>query len=526
MRVELRDCLEFLYPDSVVGKRPCRRMSLDAARGGTVSVHVLLNELTKGRSMRVVLRKNGRVVREAQWFRLVDVPVEMNTGPIGSTEKKNERNRFVTRRAPFRVYDAMEPVKSPVRISSRSMALRLNVGVPTGVTVGKRDYALEIQVGKESDRLRLVVNVHEPIIPPVGRDSFPYTNWYHMDQMAWRHGLGEWSESHWRMIRRYADLMYRARQNTFFIPLAYIFDKTREGLVLDRRRLRRIVKTFTDAGLYYIEGGHIGTRPNGDWNSTYLEIRLTGTPATSTKGNTELVQITRQLVEEIERNGWRDRWIQHVADEPGHVNAVDYRILTGMVHKYMPGIPILDATMHPDLVGSVDIWCPQVQEYQKHRRKFEAQRVLGDRVWYYTCCFPGGPWLNRLLDMELLRPALLGWAAALYDLDGFLHWGLSTCQPDQDPFEKSVVNLSGKFFLPAGDTHIAYPGKSGPWSSLRLEAQREGFEDYELLRRLRERDPRKADAVIGRAIQSFNKYTKDVRTFRAARKGLLKALSS
>ena len=131
--------------------------------------------------------------------------------------------------------------------------------------------------------------------------------------------------------------------------------------------------------------------------------------------------------------------------------------------------------------------------------------------------------LNRLLDMELLRPALLGWAAARYDLDGFLHWGLNHYRHDQDPFAQSVVPHGGGTRLPAGDTHVVYPGKKGPWSSLRLEAQREGCEDYELLRRLREQSPKEAAAIIRKAIRGFDKYTRDVKTFRAARKALLEA---
>ena len=131
--------------------------------------------------------------------------------------------------------------------------------------------------------------------------------------------------------------------------------------------------------------------------------------------NADIAAAGRQLMEEIERGRWRDRYLQHVTDEPIRANAADYRIFVGMVRKYMPGIPILDATMDTTMAGSVDIWCPQAPEYQRHRDTFEAVRAAGDRVWFYTCCFPGGPWLNRLLDMELLRPALFGWAAARFD---------------------------------------------------------------------------------------------------------------
>jgi hypothetical protein len=363
------------------------------------------------------------------------------------------------------------------------------------------------------------------VIPPVERDSFPYTNWFDLALMAQRHGLTAWSEAHWRMIRRYADLMVRARQNVFRCEPADVFGLVRGRPVLNRERLRRLVRTFARAGMHYIEGGHLANRKGGDWTSPILELQFTRVAATSPKGNAALACMAGQLMDEIERNGWRGRWLQHVADEPTATNAADYRILVGMVRKYMPGIPILEATMDENLVGSVDVWCPQPQEYEKHRARFEAQRALGDRVWFYTCCTPGGPWLNRLMDQELLRPALLGWGAALYDLDGVLHWGLNCYRPGQDPFQQSVVAHGADAFLPAGDTHVVYPGADGPWSSLRLEAQREGFEDYELLRLLRGRNKRKADAIIRRAIRGFSKYTKDVNVFRAARRALLDALS-
>jgi hypothetical protein len=526
MRAELRDSLEFLFSDSVVVGTSTRPMALDVARGGIASVHVLLNDLVENETVRLRVEANGKSVRGAQWFRLLDVPVEVNTGPVGFTEKPGEQNPFVIRRAPFRVYDAVQPVGSAVKASSPTMALRLQVPVHADERPGTRRLTLEVRSGNECQRLPLEVTVHRPIIPPIGPDSFPYTNWFSFNLMAERHGLKPWSEAHWRMIRRYADLMAHGRQNTFWCPLGDIFKVVRERPVLNRERVRRIVKVFTSAGMYFIEGGHVAGRTGGEWQATTFDLSLAKVHATSVEGNKFLAEIARQLMEEIERNGWRGRWIQHVADEPIAVNAADYRILVGMVRKYMPGIPILDATMDPALVGSVDIWCPQAQEYQRHRERFEAERKLGDRVWFYTCCFPGGPWLNRLLDMELLRPALFGWGAACYGLEGFLHWGLNHYRPEQDPFKMSVVGHGGSNCLPAGDTHIVYPGTDGPWSSLRLEAQREGTEDYELLRALKERDLKRANAIIRRAFRGFDDYTKDAKVFRSARKELLMALGS
>ena len=525
MRAELMDALEFPYADSQVRVRPTAAATLDVPRGGTVSAHVLLNDLPPGKRVRLAIKRGNRTVESCQWFLLHHVPVETNTGLVGFIEKKGEPNPHVIRRAPFRVYDAMEPVGSSFTAPEAGAVARLQIPMRPDTRPGERQYDVSVTCGDARVEISLTVVVHRAVVPPVGRDSFPYTNWFSLDEMAARHGLNRWSDAHWRMIRRYAELMAHGRQNTFWIPLQYIFESKRGTPVLDRDRLKRLVDLFTRAGMHYIEGGHVAGRTGGEWGATTFDTAVVPVRATSVEGNAVLAAIGSQLMGEIDRHGWRDRWIQHTTDEPAESNAVDYRILTGMVRRHMPGLPILDATMEPSLVGSVDIWCPQVQEYQKHRDRFEAQRDLGDRIWFYTCCFPGGPWLNRLLDQELLRPALFGWAAALYDLHGYLHWGLNHYKSFQDPFRQSVVDHGGGNCLPPGDTHIVYPGAGRPWSSLRLEAQREGCEDYELLRQLKEADPRRARSIVRRAIQGFDRYTRHPKTFRRARRSLLEALA-
>ena len=71
---------------------------------------------------------------------------------------------------------------------------------------------------------------------------------------------------------------------------------------------------------------------------------------------------------------------------------------------------------------------------------------------------------------------------------------------------------------------MVYPGKDGPLSSVRLESQREGIEDIELLRMLESRNRPAAKSIVRRVVRSFDDYTTDVRRFRAARKSLLEKL--
>ncbi len=523
----LIDELEDFFPDSIVATTAVERMELDTARGVPVAVHILLNSASTEQALRFSIERNGRPVRGARWFRLVDVPVEINTGTKSRTELHNgEKNPDVIRRAPFRVYEALEPIESPIRPQTATLALRVEFPIDAKESVGDREYTIHLASDQGQRSLSLDLRVHTAVVPPPGRETLSFTNWFSHANIAKYHDLEPWSEAHWQMIERYARLMAYARQNTFWFTWGDFIQRQPDGrMVLKRERFRRYVNLFLDLGFYYIEGSPIAGRPNGDWSTATLNLNLTGAAATTPEGNRALAEIAGLIMEEIRANGWEGRWLQHIADEPTENNADDYRILAGMLRKYMPGIPIVEATMNLKVAGAVDIWCLQVQEYQKHRETFDAFREQGDRIWVYTCLVPGGPWINRLLDQERMRPMLVGWAAALFDLDGFLHWGLNHFQAD--PFEKSVVPHpqapEPKNSLPAGDTHVVYPGADGPWSSLRFEAHRVGLEDYELLRELDTQNPALAERIVRQVIRGFDDYTKDPTVYRAAKRDLLEA---
>lgn len=529
MRSTLSEPLNWLYPDSVVPGTPLEVFECDVATGGVAEVNILLNDLepSKPLSFGAVGWPSG------EWFRLVDVPVERNTGPDwGFVEQEGgPRNETVTRRAPFRVYDAMEPLRRKSFVpapASPTVALRFRVVVDGGMAE-KGTIPLFVKQGAAKTTFELRYNRYRVVLPENGDERIPYTNWCNFDNIAIRHGLEPWGEKYWRMVGRYAKLMAYGRQNSILLPQAILFTMENGRPVLERRRLERLVRIFTEAGIYYIEGGHFGKRTGGVWEATTFSTRIGDLPATTSEGGVIVASIGRQLMEAIEENGWQDRWIQHVADEPTPANAVDYRILCGIVRRHMPGVPLMDATQDPTMVGSVDIWCPLVNQYEEHRDAFEtAREACGDEVWFYTCCCPGGNWLNRLLDLELLRPVLLGWGGGLYDLGGFLHWGFNSYHAEQNPFETSCESRwnAGGTVLPAGDTHIAYPGPEGPWPGIRLEAMRQGMEDFELIRLARylvEDDDIRA--LLEPVIRSFHDYTKDVAVYRAIRRRLLEVAS-
>ena len=527
--VGLVDEVEELFPDTKLAQ-PVKRLSVHTARNTVAGASVMVTGLEGTETIRFLESgENGKPTPGVRWYRMIDVPVAENTGLDRNTEKySGKTNPYVIRRAPFRIYDPFRPVTSPIKAYSTSLALWLEIPIDSTMPSGEYTHRLRIEIGDQVEDLEFVVIVHRAKVPPVSRSTISYINWLNPDNICTAHGVQKWSEPFWDMLSKYASLMARGRQNAFWFLWTDYFQIDSAGNVTEfrRDRLERYIRVFLGAGLRTIHGAPMFGRRN--WTGSLDMLLYVPTAdgqevhATSDKAKRMLTQMASRIIAVMTENGWEKQWVQGVFDEPEDPYVDRYRMLISLLRGLKPDIQILEATMTMNVTGLVNIWCPQVQEYQAHRDFFDARKAAGDKVWVYTCLSPGGPWLNRLLDQERLRQVYIGWALAKYDVQGFLHWGLNFHTPR--PFEELVrFHMEGQF-LPAGDSHIVYPVQDGPLSSHRFEAHRIGMEDCELLAQVKRRDPGEAGKIIDRVLQGFDKYSKDVAAYRTARRLLLEAV--
>jgi len=524
------DELEPIYPDMRASQLEPGPHTSATALGQRTAVHILVDgEDGQDIQLSVRPRAGGNAPAGIQIARLISVPVEENTGLVSRTEQfDGETNPHVIRRAPFRVYDAIEPLpmisaKNQVRSSTQAefgaAAFRVSWQPQQAGS-----YEWTITAGDHE--LHWVVEVFDFQLPPRRQLNFAYTNWFSVDEIATQHHVELWSPEFWDLLHLYAALMVDGGQDTFWLRWQDFFAKNERGKwQLHHDRLERYVTTFLAAGMHWIEGAPIARRPGGDWSTDWLELRFDSVRASSPEGKKLIQHLARQLRSAFRTNDWSRQWIQHIADEPTDVNADDYRKLAEELRKHLADVPIVEATMTEQLAGAIDIWCPQVHKYQASASFFAERRAAGDQVWTYTCLVPGGRWLNRLLDQERLRQVYLGWAGFRYDTQGYLHWGLNHYKAN--PYVQSVVDhpaqpkTSNK--LPAGDTHVIYPGAFGPLSSTRFEAHRIGLEDLSLLRLLAQHDPEQADALTAKVFRSYDDWEASVESYRKARRQLLSA---
>lgn len=526
VRIGLVDEALEIFPDRVPASLTAK-LGIDVPRNTYAGVHVMFAGLKGAEKITFALvTPQGQRAPEVRWYRMIDVPVAENTGIDRNTEKYSGKiNPYVIRRAPFRIYDPFRPVTSPLVADSSTVVLRLEVLVPPDAKPGTTAYRVKVACGSVARVLEFPVTVHRATIPPLDHATMAYINWHSLDNICTSHGVDKWSEPFWGMLQKYAAMMARGRQNAFWFIWGeyFTFDSTGNVTAFERARLERYIRLFLAEGMTTIQGAPLVGRR--DWfGSTDMLLGVRAADgqevhATSPRGKHMLREMGTRVVAMMKENHWDAQWLQGIFDEPTDEFLDRYKELVALFREMDPTIQILEATLTTKVAGSINVWCPQVHEFQANRAFFDERRVAGDRVWVYTCLAPGGPWLNRLLDMERLRQIYIGWACARFNIQGYLHWGLNHHTPK--PFEELVrFHMEGQY-LPAGDSHILYPVKEGPLSSHRFEAHRIGVEDYELLGQLKRRDPGRSREVIGLVVQSFDRYKTDVAAYRIARKALL-----
>ncbi|MCF7975920.1 MAG: DUF3863 domain-containing protein [Phycisphaerae bacterium] len=124
----------------------------------------------------------------------------------------------------------------------------------------------------------------------------------------------------------------------------------------------------------------------------------------------------------------------------------------------------------------------------------QLRRASGLVTTYYVAC--GIPRPNNFTFSPPSESCVEGWIAAAMGFDGFLRWAANSWP--QDPLTDSRYSK-----WPSGDTYLVYPFAL---SSVRFERLREGIQDYEKIRILREdlAGDHSAKAVAARArLDSF-----------------------
>jgi len=368
--------------------------------------------------------------------------------------------------------------------AGKAQALWVTVFVPTNVPAGTYHGTLTLTgtVGDKQVRARqrLAVKVYPAV---VGASRLWVTDWFAMHWPHMQIAPPPESDDYYALLRRYARNLAEHRHNVALISplgLAQYTVTSNRLLAIDFTRFDRWVQIFRDAGVIgRIEGGHIGGRKGG-WESEFVVTVQQVKDGKVVSGNADpaspeadafYAQFFPALLSHLREKGWQGCYLQHLADEPIATNIASYRAMAALARKYAPELRIVEACHTKDLVGSIDVWVPQLNFLHQDFAHYQQRQRAGDEVWLYTCVFPQGEYANRFIEQPLIKTRLLHWINFRYGVTGYLHWGYNHWTQDS-PFTHTTRAHGGPAYLPAGDPWIVYPGQNGPLDSIRFEAMR------------------------------------------------------
>lgn len=560
----LFDELDSIYPDTDVTTGKTAH-TVAGCNGTYVGVQIAVSGLTPGLPLSFTVEGPHRAYK---LFEMIPVPVEVNTGAAQRSEYlKDDHNDNVIRRAPFYVYEVLNPIYNIVRPQYPTAAFVFRTPIEYCREEESYTFSITLTHGDASQTLLLETKRYPAVVKPAGKDDPQFVNWLSFDQIALQHNAPMWSKRYAEMLYRYLRAARYTRQNIFPVPTGLVFDVIDGEPRLNIDHLDYLIKIAKKAGIELFEGSAFcgraaGLVDNDDfYNSldhdsfttpeqigqafkkrafdefdygTDAVFSLTGESMSTEKGQRQLRSALCQLYAYLKANNLCADWTQCCLDEPNDALCDIYHVISAITHDAMPGIPVLEPVLPTEaVVGDIDIWCPSIEIYEKNKDFFDARVAEGDQIYVYTCLTPGGNYINRLLDLERLRVVYIAWNMMRYpDIIGYLHWGLNqNCSGDlfnrsASMFSEQVLEYHPKYanFLPAGDQCIFYPGYEQPLITTRSEAHRIGFEDLALLRQLKEKDPAKAEEIVAKLYRRTDEYEKSVAIYRTVREELLASL--
>lgn len=491
---------EWVYPDSKI--IPSTDVKLTCAKGADVCFQIL-TDITLTGTEQLAFTLNG-LNCEPLVYQLLPACVNRNSDAVlGTTLDYETVKDFATRPAPFDVYDITYlPEKGQLKAGRAAFYVRLNVSA--SAAAGTFSGSLKLQIGNNATEIPVQLKVYNVHVPALQNASFHMGNWIYYEPLAKQHGIEPWTPEYFRLLERYLENQLDMRNDILMIPAGTpVRDDAGRVIDFDFTHAEQVGKLALQKGFRAIMGGFIARWKQWDENEIWLLWdRDVGT--SSIEGFRQLKLYFGRAWESVQRCGWKDQYMQCMVDEPQIPNSAAYRSIAAICRMMMPGVVINDPIEAIDIGGALDIWNVKQAFYEKYINQFQQLQALGEEFWVYTCGFPSGKTMNRVLDLSLNASRLPMWMCCKYGFTGFLHWGYHFHTPGVEKDTCAPNRSCG--WMPPGNGFIVYPGNGRPEYSVRAHLQRAGAYDYELLHQLMLKAPEKARAIIEKMCRSFDDY--------------------
>ena len=389
--------------------------------------------------------------------------------------------------------DILEPARPIDLPGGSTRPIWVSVNVPPDAAPGVYNGALGVKdAAGNSLAFKLTVDVLSNVLPAPKQWSFHLDLWQHPWAVARIHGHKPWSPQHWGKLEEVLTLAANSGQKCL---TATIVDRpwgrqTQDAFGSMITPTRKADGTWTYDYTLFDKWVQFGFKCGIDrqincysmvpWgNNLYYHdaasgkyVKINAKPG-SKQYSDYWSPLLKDFAKHLKAKGWFEKTT--IAMDERHLE--DMKNMIALVDKVAPGMKITLAANKnlESIIDRIHDYCFAIRFKAKPELNLK-RAAQGRQTTFYICCAPRRP--NTFPFSPPAESTWLGWNAAARRYTGLLRWAL--CSYNIDPLKTTDYPRRR---WPTGDCFLIYPG---PRSSIRFERLREGIQDYEKIRLLRE----------------------------------------
>ncbi len=350
--------------------------------------------------------------------------------------------------------DGLVPLERGLRFAGPDLQILVSIKIPPAHPAGTNRYTISIRDKDKRILQPLELQVWRFSLP----DDLPVTIMAHFrPSQEWfrRYGVNS-PEAYDGVIETYLSAMraYKINAIAGFYPLP--LDKISRGQSLQSfprftRMLDLVVNKF--GYRFFRIPSESGSKASGPDVARLRQLMSGYFP---------------KMIQYLQGKGWLEKATVKLWDEPKRVGVFP-RVaqVYGMFKAAFPQIRTESAGWPPpvEVAKVVNIWSVGSRVYDADQVRAAQQQ--GEEIWLYA---------NNLHGVDRLpaHQRLIGWHLYRYGFKGYYLWGVNVWTEDPWTTPPDKYFRRGTFFYPN-------PANGSPWPTLRLEALRSGFQDFQYL---------------------------------------------
>lgn len=388
--------------------------------------------------------------------------------------------------------DAFEPVSTFKVKAKATRPVWLTIDIPESAEANTYKSTVTINIeGQKSKTFKLQLSVLDKVLPPATDWKFHLDLWQNPYAVSRFHNVEPWSQAHWDLLKPLMKRLADAGQKVITVSLnkrpwgGQTFDQF-DAMVDWKKRTNGTweydFSVFDNWVQFMMDLGvknQISCYSMVPWGNEFYyfdevenkEIKIKAPPGTK-EYEALWIPFLKAFKKHLAEKGWNN--ITRIAmDERG---PEDMKAMLSLLNQYAPEFGVSFADNHK----SYKLYPKELKDmsvafgHPVDEKDLVQRREKGYISTHYVCCSDAFP--NTFTFSPPAEGVFIGWYTIAADFDGFLRWAYNSWV--ENPLQDSRFRT-----WPAGDTYQVYPGNR---SSIRFETLRDGIEDAEKIRILRQ----------------------------------------